>query len=207
MNDEFDLEDFLKNNQQLFTVMGIFGAISIYLITINKDIPEGFSKDMLQFGIPASLILFLITSWVIFQNLIKKRDERIPLSISLFIFRWGNIMRFIFAIPFLILIISICFYIIINYYEPLKLTLGLGLSPISIMVFFGIFVIILEKVRYKIMVSVCFLSIITSAIALYFSNEHNLINLMWFFGSLFFASLLTMLLILTDYLNEKAKNS
>lgn len=122
MSDKFNLDDFLKQNQQLFTVMGIFGAVSIYLITLIKDSPDNASKNYIQIGILASLFLFTLVSAVILQNLFKNTDGSEP---QLLIISLDNLGRIIFAVPFLTLTVSMYIYMIFNFTKTINAIVAL----------------------------------------------------------------------------------
>ncbi len=64
-DDESVIANFVRNNQSLFVVMGIFAAISIYITQIAQGVSES-EKYYLGFGVAASLFLFIRFSWIIF---------------------------------------------------------------------------------------------------------------------------------------------
>lgn len=60
-NDKSILAEFIRNNQSIFTVMGIFAAISIYLTQISSD--EKISESeryYLSFGVVASFFFIYL---------------------------------------------------------------------------------------------------------------------------------------------------
>lgn len=89
---------FLKEHSHLFTVLGIFGAISVYIGTITTELSAGHLDTILQVGLFASLSLFILVGFLInecyknqyeefsgFPLVDPQRENSIPLiSLALF---------------------------------------------------------------------------------------------------------------------------
>lgn len=97
---EFNIERFLVKNHKLFTIMSVFGALSIYLNNIYTN-PNEFVK----IGVVSSLLLFIMVAIKILQ----KADVHNLKTI--FTLSDANLYRIIFIIPFLFLVLSISYYI------------------------------------------------------------------------------------------------
>jgi len=57
------LEEFLDSNHQLFTTIGVFGALSVYLMKFQQSMGEGTGGP-----VGAVLLLFLLTSFAAIRN-------------------------------------------------------------------------------------------------------------------------------------------
>lgn len=57
------LEEFLESNHQLFTTIGVFGALSVYLMRFQRSMGEGTGGP-----VGAVLLLFLLTSFAAVRN-------------------------------------------------------------------------------------------------------------------------------------------
>ena len=68
--------DFIKNNSQLFIIMGVFGSVSLL---INNFIKDNSYQNM---GIILSLAIFLLLAWTIFCESLKIDEivKDIPIS-------------------------------------------------------------------------------------------------------------------------------
>ncbi|QIO23711.1 hypothetical protein [Haloarcula sp. JP-L23] len=91
------LDNFLWENRHLFTLIGIFGAISVYLSTVEAQISESL-EIFSNFAVVAGLSLVTILSLVILVKLYICLGDNS---------RWENIGLFIFAAFFVPLIIVI----------------------------------------------------------------------------------------------------
>lgn len=80
--EEFNIEDFLHNHSELFTIMGVFGAVGIYLTRIRNSL-EGVDKEMYRLAVMASFIIFILIAFTIARKLFA------PFMQSL-----GNLYRF-----------------------------------------------------------------------------------------------------------------
>lgn len=69
-----DFERFLEDNYRLFAIMGIFGAISIYLNRLLESVSRtpqltiSQTETIIKLGIVSSLILFVIVSLILAKN-------------------------------------------------------------------------------------------------------------------------------------------
>lgn len=104
--ENLEMSEFVKNNQHLFTTMGIFGAISLYLDRIldSQDISESEQTAMIV-CISATLFLFVYFSLLILSQFFRDR------SIVDFFGDIQNFECFIFIFPFYILVIFLFAYI------------------------------------------------------------------------------------------------
>jgi len=105
---DFDFGNFLECNQKLFVVLGIFGALTVYMNNLFSSnlIRESY---YLGFGIVSSLLIFTIVSAQIIFNAVLIYDIKSFLSTSI-----GNFKRIIFLIPFSVLVLVIISYVFIN---------------------------------------------------------------------------------------------
>lgn len=101
---EFNIEKFLLKNHKLFTIMGIFGALSIYLNSIYTINPNEFVK----IGVVSSFILFIMVAIKILQKA-EVHNLKTILTLS-----DANLKRIIFILPFSFLVLSISYYIYVN---------------------------------------------------------------------------------------------
>ncbi len=198
----FELDKFLKDNQHLFAIMGIFGAIAIYLITIERN-SAYIGKNLLQFGIVASFILFILTSLIVFLKALE-RDADMPIPLTFSILKKEDWKRIFFIIPFFMLIITMFAFIIINFLGPLMAILGLISYVFGMVVFFGIFTVmfnIFKGTDRKILIILIspFL-LIGSSIGFYYTD--NLVPKL-FFSSLGTGSLIAIIVALLIWPYEK----
>lgn len=66
------ISDFLRENQQLFTIVGIFGAFIIYLTTMFKENPT----IELVFGIYSAFAMMIYVSFLILSECIFKFNSK-----------------------------------------------------------------------------------------------------------------------------------
>lgn len=75
-NDEirnFPLDDFIQENSPLFVVMGVFGAISIYLLNMDEKIANPGADSFISLGgFVAALSLSILMIVLIFQNMVRE---------------------------------------------------------------------------------------------------------------------------------------
>lgn len=97
---EFELSVFLKEQSELFTLLGVFGAISLYLAQFPVDVESRW----LNVGIVSSLLIFIIVALSISNRLQEQFDS------SLFDFiikpRRESFRVLTFVVPFYLLIFS-----------------------------------------------------------------------------------------------------
>ncbi len=197
-NDDFQLDIFLEENQPLFTVMGIFGAISIYLTSLMQD-----SNQYLQFGIVSSFVLFVIVSVVIFIKAFKRRNnELIPLDFLMF--NKANMERLLFIIPFLMLIMTIAQFLVSAYKTASFGLFGISLYILGVPVFFGI-INLFRKKSMKINFFILIIILVSSLIGFYYMLKFNLIVFALFFSSLTTGSLIGLMITSLFYIYKKYK--
>lgn len=198
-DNDFQLDLFLKDNHQLFTIMGIFGAISIYLNTLS----QGSDIQSLRVGIVSSFVLFIVVSLVIFLKAFKTHDdESVPLAFLTP--SKGNFKRILFIIPFSLLIITITTFLINAYPEPSNAIFGFFLYILGMPVFFGIISFIRNK-SAKIFLITLFILMIASSIGFYYMVKYNLTIFALFFSSLSTGSAIGLMITSLDYIYEKYK--
>lgn len=66
---------FLDENANLFTIIGIFGAISVYLGTITTELSASYLDIALDVGVFASLLLFVLVGVLINERFKDEYDE------------------------------------------------------------------------------------------------------------------------------------
>lgn len=66
---------FLNENTHLFTILGIFGAISVYLSTISADLSASFLQIAPIVGTFSSLVLFVLVALLINENFKDEYEE------------------------------------------------------------------------------------------------------------------------------------
>jgi hypothetical protein len=76
----YKLDQFLKSNRYLFTLIGVFGAIGVYISQINSDV-EGLSTSISNFALSSALSILLILGALI---IMKSIDEITGEDIELF---------------------------------------------------------------------------------------------------------------------------
>ena len=111
---QFNLELFLKDNQPLFTIFGIFGALSIYFTTLldkNTDYP------FLNLGIVSALTLFLIVSFIILKKAFQQDKKK--MVIEFLTTDDENIYRLAFVIPFFLLSVTVMSFIYVRFEQEM----------------------------------------------------------------------------------------
>jgi len=116
---DFKIEAFFEENYKLFVIIGVFGALSIYLEKLFKD----YNMSFLQVGIVACFILFIQVSLVILYRALKTQDNE-PISLSLIMLSKGNVERVSFIISFAILIVVIFYFALTAFGGPLNALMG-----------------------------------------------------------------------------------
>ncbi|WP_336336873.1 hypothetical protein [Haloarcula brevis] len=98
---EFELSCFLEEQSKLFTLLGVFGGVSLYL----AQFPVEANDRWLNVGIVSSLIIFILAAFSIRHRLREEFDS------SLFDFiikpRRESFRVLTFVVPFYLLIISV----------------------------------------------------------------------------------------------------
>lgn len=104
----FDLSRFLEENIELFTLLSVFGAISIYLAQFSADVNSNWK----HVGQVSGIIIFFLVALEI------RRDLKSRLDSSLFDFlikpRKESYRLLLFVVPFYLLVLSIV-SIVIHY--------------------------------------------------------------------------------------------
>lgn len=188
----FQLEIFLECNQYLFTIFGIFGALSIYLSTLSKEHPDLLFVDL---GTASSFFIFLVVSTLILKKSVESNGEPFPLSILTW--KEENIYRLIFVIPFIILIFVMSSFIYINFQNELN-AIGLYFyNFVGVMAFMGVMQKYLHKTKtFYLLASMIF---IISVLAFDYANTHHFLLFSGFFSGVVTASLLIIIIkILID---------
>lgn len=126
-NGSFRIEAFLNDNYRLFAIMGVFGALAIYL----KNLSANGNQFPINIGIVACFILFMLVSLLILWKAIEEHsDVSLPNgSLAMIIERFN---RFLFVIPFFTLVMAIAYYIVTAFPAPFAILLGVILSMVGI---------------------------------------------------------------------------
>jgi|GEM_PF-4431324 len=72
--DRFDLADFIENQSELFVVMGVFGALAIYISQSASADPGTDAALMIKTGFVSAFILSILMYALIYSQLIDKFD-------------------------------------------------------------------------------------------------------------------------------------
>jgi len=106
---DITLSKFLKTNSSLFTVLGVFGAVSVYLLQFPWT---ATSRGIQMIGFTSSLMLFFVTAAAIQLELSKSIDRN--LSDFLIQPEKRNLFFILFIVPFYILLGTIGWIIYTN---------------------------------------------------------------------------------------------
>ncbi|MHC1582222.1 MAG: hypothetical protein ACXQT5_04395 [Candidatus Syntropharchaeia archaeon] len=205
-DNDFQIGVFLKDNYHLFVIIGVFGALSIYLNTMDlKNTPT--VSIMLQIGIVSSLFLFVLVSGIIFFNALKSHDGPIPLSFfippSI-----GKLVRILFIVPFFYWYIAISYFVVNTFPGPSNVVFGYTLSWVAVMVFFVLLAIIEPKLKNKrfagIFVLLLFLAVV-SGLGNYYATKYDFVPVAFFCSSLASGSVIGLIIIPIAYFYEKYK--
>jgi len=140
---EFELSKFFKANFQLFVILGIFGAFTIYL----KNFFDIKNPSLaIEYGIISSFLITILISLVIIRNSFENLPfdkislENIMNSLdAIFLVGKGNIKRGLFLIPFIVFLLALISTIITTFSDALPAILSTGIFVISIILFFNLF--------------------------------------------------------------------
>ncbi|RLM47805.1 hypothetical protein DVK00_04660 [Haloarcula sp. Atlit-47R] len=102
--DDFEIGDFFENSRSLFAVLGVFAALSIYLLRLS--VREGSSWPE-KTGFAASLTLFLLVSYALLKKANNKYGFLVNFLDHILLPQWRNVEFIMFIVPFSILLISI----------------------------------------------------------------------------------------------------
>ncbi|HAE43717.1 MAG TPA: hypothetical protein DCG34_12495, partial [Clostridiales bacterium] len=103
---KFDLELFLKGNQPLFIIFGIFGSLSVYFTSLFDRYTD---YPFLSLGIASSLAIFFMVSIIILKNAFKDKNKK--LIMDFLTTDNENIYRLAFVIPFFLLSLTVMSFI------------------------------------------------------------------------------------------------
>nr|WP_320160257.1 hypothetical protein [uncultured Methanoregula sp.] len=144
---EFELSTFFKDNFQLFVILGIFGAFTLYLkgflVSENLNI-------ILEYGIISSFIIAILISLLIirnsFENISFNHDSFessletfIDVLQAIFLVGKGNILRGLFLIPFIFFIITLISTIFTSFSSKLPSLFSAAATIITTILFFNLF--------------------------------------------------------------------
>ena len=200
----FQIEAFLEENYKLFVIIGVFGALSIYLETLFID--YNMPMPILQLGMVTCFTLFIVVSLVILYRALKTQDNE-PIPLSLIMPSIGNFVRIFFVISFAILIVVIFYFVLTAFGGPLNAFMGVILYVLGMMCFFGFLSMVTMKAKNKglvILIGSLFLAVI-STMGYYYMEKYSLIPFMLFFSSLATGSVIGLLITPIAYFYEKIK--
>ena len=201
---DFQIKEFLDENSHLFTIMGIFGALSVYLNTLNLESIPTTASTMLQVGIVSSLSLFVLVSVIIFFSAFKSHGER-PIPLSFFIpLTIGKFIRILFIVPFYLLVVAVFYFVVTAFPGSSNLVFGYTLSWIAIIVFFG-FLKLMEPLKSKVIfVLLLFLAVISIFGQLY-ATKYDFVLGAFFCNSIACGSVIGLIIIPIVGLYKKYK--
>ncbi|MFC7079024.1 hypothetical protein [Halorussus caseinilyticus] len=107
------IEEFLETNHQLFTVIGIFGALSVYLMKFQQSTATSTG------AVGAVLLLFLLTSAVAVRNSYRCTERARRHGDYLLIFGYA-----VFMYAFVTLVVSVVLVILSRYAQGAESVLG-----------------------------------------------------------------------------------
>ncbi|UPV76313.1 hypothetical protein M0R89_19310 (plasmid) [Halorussus limi] len=110
------IEEFLESNHQLFTVIGIFGALSVYLIKFQQSAAETGAATG---SVGAILLLFLLTSSVAVRNSYRCTERARRHGAYLLVFGYA-----VFMYSFVTLVVSVVLVIVGRYAQGAESVLG-----------------------------------------------------------------------------------
>ena len=145
---EFELSKFFKSNFQLFVIMGIFGAFTIYLKGFyNSEYPS----LLIEYGIVSSFLISILISLVIIRNSFENISfENISFNLNsfenimnlldaLFFVGKGNIKRGLFLMPFIAFLFVLISIILTTFSDTLPAILSIGIKIVAVILFFNLF--------------------------------------------------------------------
>jgi hypothetical protein len=128
-------DSFFEDNYYLFSILGVFGAIAIYLSTLSSDTDDS-NQIIINFGIISSLLLFIIVGTIMDLKMLSEFDLRIRDIILLYP---SDVPYMILFVPFNALLLSV---LLITLYFPRATASIIGFfSFIFGMTIFGILLI------------------------------------------------------------------
>ncbi|WP_135825260.1 hypothetical protein [Halorussus ruber] len=108
------IEEFLETNHQLFTVIGMFGALSVYLMKFQQS-----SSEATTGSVGAILLLFLLTSSVAVRNSYRCTERARRHGEYLLVFGYA-----VFMYSFVTLVVSVVLVILGRYATGAESVLG-----------------------------------------------------------------------------------
>jgi hypothetical protein len=170
---EFELSKFFKANFQLFVILGIFGAFTIYLKNFF-DIKD--PSLPIEYGIISSFLITILISLVIIRNSFENLPfEKISLENimnsldAIFLVGKGNIKRGLFLIPFIVFLLALISTILTTFSDALPAILSTGVWVIAIILFFNLFQYLIQvKKNWNIIANYLLIIEITSLILYFF---------------------------------------
>ena len=207
-DNDFQIGVFLKENHHLFVIMGVFGALSIYLNTMDLKTTPTVST-MLRIGIVSSLFLFALVSGIIFFNALKSRDDG-PIPLSYFIPPTiGKLVRILFIVPLFLLLLAISYFVVNTFPGPSDVVFGYTLSWVAVMVFFVLLTIIehpkLKNKRFAGIFALLLFLAVVSSLGNYYATKYNFVPVALFCSSLASGSVIGLIIIPIAYFYEKYK--
>lgn len=156
-NEIFLIEEFLEDNYHLFAIMGVFGALSIYLINILP------ANDIFyQISIVASSTLFILVSLII---CLKIRRKLVDMSHNVSMRgMFENLLFALFVTPLYFLIFVIAIYVFNSFPKPLEILSGFITLISGIIFSFFLLNFIEIKVKNKILYILCLIVLVTVSI-------------------------------------------
>jgi hypothetical protein len=215
-NSNFQIDAFLKENYELFAIMGVFGALSVYLTNLSADsntLSATGDAFIIQIGIASSFILFILVSFVIFWKAREKIRDMSPPNVSLKTVI-DNSKLVLFTVPFYMLIAAIAYYVIDAFSKHLEIVFGMIIFMLGAISSFGFLSMMDNKVKSKVLyifIGPLFLSFI-SFLGLYFVRDCGLIALLFLLmstgvvsASLLITKLIDLMMIFSIQLRENHK--
>lgn len=101
------IDGFLDRNRHLFTILGIFGAISVYLVRVTTELPQSSGK-VLNTAMFSSLLLFCLVGYFITKKYMRRYMEfsGVPILLP----RWRNLTPAVPLVLFNALLVTVLFF-------------------------------------------------------------------------------------------------
>jgi hypothetical protein len=181
-NGYFQIDAFLKENYRLFAIIGVFGALSIYLTKLSAD-SNTLSGDgdtfIVQIGIVSSFILFILVSLVIFWKFHEELRDMSSNNVSLKTII-VNSKLVLFMVPFCLLIATIVYYVIDALPKHFEIVFGMIMFMLGAIGSFGLLSMVDNKLKNTVIyiLIALFLTVI-SFLGLYFVRDCGLAPLLF----------------------------
>jgi hypothetical protein len=198
-NNSSGIEAFLEDNYKLITIMGVFGALSVYLTEVldNSDL-------FYQTGVVASFALFLLISllilWKCRGKLINMESPNLSLAVLI---ENVKLLLFLFPLYWLVFIIS-CYVIFVL--SSFEIFLGFFMFMLGAILTLGTLIIVNNKVENAVLYILIgpTLFIVISYFGFYFVRIHDFIPQL-FFASTGIVSAAILITKITDLILARAK--